>query len=93
MTVARLPGPLPARVEVRLYAGLNDHLPAADRQRPFHRTLERDTTLAELAAALGIAAGEVGLALVNGTPAGLDAELRDGDRVALYPPLVTLAGP
>jgi len=42
-------------------------------------------TPASLVARLGIPPAELKLVFVNGEHAGLDAELKDGDRVGLFP--------
>lgn len=74
-----------ARVVFRLYAELNDHLPAGRRQRPFSEEVPPGQPLGEALAALGVLPGRVDLALVNGAPSPLARPLADGDRVAAFP--------
>jgi len=75
------------RVEVALYAMLVDYLPEADRGR--ERTLEvpPGTTIAQVLARLGVPREKVKLIFLNGIHAEEDTLLKDGDRVAAFPPI------
>jgi uncharacterized protein with PIN domain len=75
----------------RFYGPLNDLLPASSRQRDLSWPWDTPEPVRELIEGLGVPHVEVGLILVNGEPAGWDHRLRDGDRVAVYPPLTHLA--
>jgi len=73
------------QVRVRLYAELNEHLPAPRRQREFVVSLETSATVRDLLASLGVSAHEVDLVLVGGSSVELSQPLQDGDRVAAFP--------
>lgn len=47
--------------------------------------LPEGTTCRDIVLGLGLKEDEVGVVLVNGRHAGLDAALRDGDTLALFP--------
>jgi len=71
--------------QVRCYAELSDNLPARQRCTESSFSLEGETTVAELIAALEISSSDVDLILLNGHSVSLDAQVHAGDRVALYP--------
>lgn len=79
-------------VEVRLFAGLRDRLPHAQRGRaPVE--LGEGASLADLLARLAIAPEHAQMVLVNGEKAPRGCAEREalrlapGDRVAIFPPL------
>ncbi len=72
-------------VTVRCYAELNDFLPARRRQEAFEAECNAGGSVKDLLEGLGIPHTQVDLLLVNGAPAGFDARLAAGDRVAAYP--------
>lgn len=74
----------------RFYDELNDFLAPARRQRTFAAQCAQAATTKHMIEALGVPHTEVELILVNGTPAGFDQLLCDGDRVAVYPPFAML---
>jgi len=74
----------------RFYAGLNDFLPPGRRQQTFTLDAAADATLKHRIEAAGVPHPEVALILVDGMPAGFDAMLRGGERVAVYPRFVSL---
>jgi uncharacterized protein with PIN domain/sulfur carrier protein ThiS len=73
------------QIHIRCYAELNDRLPPERRFRDSSLAWEREAVLTDLMAALGIPAAEVDLVLVNGESVPLEAPVRPGDRIALYP--------
>jgi uncharacterized protein len=75
----------------RFYQQLNSFLPREWRQRDHRCRCARAATAKHMIEALGVPHTEVGLVLVNGEPASLGRLLADGDRVAVYPPLLGLA--
>ncbi|MGC4113755.1 MAG: hypothetical protein QM765_03660 [Myxococcales bacterium] len=77
-------------VVFRVYAQLNDRLPPDKRQRPIEIPVPEGARLGPALHGLEVDPASVGLVLVNGEPAALDRELKDGDRVAAYPPFTTL---
>lgn len=70
---------------VRCYAELNDYLPQEQRQRDLRLPLSGAATVGHLIDRLHIPPTAVEVALVNGISAKLDRNLREGDRVSLYP--------
>jgi sulfur carrier protein ThiS len=79
---------------VKCYATLAAHTPpgglfelAPDRAPvpPAPGCIGPGLTVAGLMAALGLSPDEVKVAFVNGLHAGMDQELKDGDRVGLFP--------
>lgn len=73
------------RAVVRLYAELNDRLPAAQRQHDLEILLPAPLDIRALLTKLGLSPDAVELVLVNGASSSLDHPVRDGDRVSLYP--------
>lgn len=73
------------RVLIRCYAELNDHLPEGRRHEDFSIPLAGATDVGHLIEALHIPVKAVEVVLVNGESSDLDRDLRDGDRVSLYP--------
>jgi uncharacterized protein with PIN domain len=72
-------------LNVRCYAELNDYLPEGCRQKALEVPFSGKLTAGRLIADLGIPASAVEILLVNGMSSRLDRDLRDGDRVSLYP--------
>jgi uncharacterized protein with PIN domain len=76
-------------VSVRFYGELNDFLPAAQRQATLVCGLESSTSIKDLVETLGVPHPEIDLLVVNGQTADFGCHVRDGDRVAVYPPFRT----
>jgi uncharacterized protein len=77
-------------VSVRFYGELNDFLPAAHRQATLVCGLENSSSVKDLVEALGVPHPEIELLVVNGRTVDFACRVRDGDRVAAYPPFQTL---
>ncbi|VBB09615.1 thiamines/molybdopterin converting factor subunit 1 [Lucifera butyrica] len=75
------------RVEVRLYATLRRYAPAESAAGVFSTDLPAGRTVADLLAAIHVAAAEVHMLMVNGVNTTVEHILRDGDRVGLFPPV------
>jgi uncharacterized protein len=73
-------------VSVRFYGELNDFLPAAHRQATLVCGLETSSSIKDLVETLGVPHPEIDLLVVNGEPVDFGRRVRDGDRVAVYPP-------
>jgi uncharacterized protein len=73
------------RIRLRLYAELNDFLPAARRGRAFGLALEERTSVKHAIEAVGVPHTEVDLVLAGGEPVDFAYRVRDGDRIAAYP--------
>lgn len=74
----------------RFYAQLNDFLPPARRGREIVCQCAQAATAKHMIEALGVPHTEVGLILLNGEPAEFQRLIRDGDRLAVYPPFLSL---
>lgn len=75
------------RVEVRLYATLRKYAPQNRLGEPLSLELPAGTTLGDLLSRLGIPSEELKTAFVNNLRQEEAYILRDGDRVALFPPV------
>jgi uncharacterized protein with PIN domain len=73
----------------RFYEELNDFLAPERRGRDFGCACARAATTKHMIEALGVPHTEVELVLVNGESVGFGLQLRDGDRVAVYPKFET----
>ncbi len=69
----------------RFYARLNAFLPVHRRGQAFRCSCAESATTKHMIEALGVPHTEVALVVVNTQPAGLDRQIRDGDRIAVYP--------
>ena len=74
----------------RFYGELNDFLPVARRQATLVCALERSASVKDLVEALGVPHPEIDLLVVNGQPVDFEYQVRDGDRVAVFPSFRTL---
>jgi uncharacterized protein len=72
-------------VNFRFYAELNDFLPSDHHQVEFSLSFNPSVTVKHLIESLGVPHTEVDLILVNGDPAGFDYQVKDGDRISVYP--------
>lgn len=70
-------------IDLKLYATLAAHQPAAGR----HHTITRGATVAQVIAGLGIAPGEIKLIFIDGRRASPDSVLQGGERLGLFPPV------
>jgi uncharacterized protein len=77
-------------VLVRVYGELNDFLPVACRQATLVCAFKSNASLKDLVEALGVPHPEIDLIVVNGQPVNFAYGVRDGDRVAVFPPFRTL---
>ncbi len=71
---------------VRFYGALNDFLPKALRQATLACAFERTVSVKDLVEALGVPHPEIDLLVVKGALVDFAYLVRDGDRVAAYPP-------
>ncbi|MCI0420116.1 MAG: Mut7-C ubiquitin/RNAse domain-containing protein [Acidobacteria bacterium] len=72
-------------VHLRFYAELNDFLPRPRRQVTFTHTTNSQAPVKDLIESLGVPHTEVDLILVNGESADFSCQLKDNDRVSVYP--------
>lgn len=69
-------------VEVRLFAYFRE-----GRGKKQLMKFQEGTTISQVIEALNIDEKEVSIALVNGMDGSLDREIKDGDIIALFPPV------
>ena len=75
------------RITIKLFAGLQKYLPPGGRGSSAPLDLEPESTIADVIAKLGLPIEAAKLKLVNSTHAQLEAELHDGDVLAIFPPV------
>jgi len=73
------------RAELRFYAELNDFLPPEKRHRDFACQFWVGGSVKDLIEAEGVPHTEVDLVLVNGESVDFSRQVRDGDRISVYP--------
>lgn len=78
--------PATAPAEFRFYGQLNDFLPANARQATVRRTLDGSPSVKDAIEAIGVPHPEVSLIVANGEPVTFAFRVRNGDRVAIFPP-------
>lgn len=80
-------------VRVKLYASLRRYRPEIALGQAFLCTLPDGSTVGHLIVdALGLPSQEVAIMLVNGVYSNREQLLKDGDQVALWPPIAGGAG-
>lgn len=87
-STAQAPGPHARpvhEIEVRIYAELNDFLPAERRQRPFRHAFTGTPAVKDTIEAIGVPHAEVDVIFVDGRSVDFAHRLRGGERVAVYP--------
>jgi uncharacterized protein with PIN domain len=72
-------------IEIRFYEELNDFLPPAQRKVAFRHRLKQAASIKDTIEALGVPHTEVDLIMVNGRSVGFEYQVRDGDRISVYP--------
>jgi uncharacterized protein with PIN domain len=73
------------QAEFRFYAGLNDFIAPAKRQKPFIYSFTPNPSVKDSIEAIGAPHTEVELIIVNGQPVLFDYKLQNGDKVSVYP--------
>lgn len=81
------------RVRARVYATLRRYLPDLPLGESTPIDLPPQSTIADLLDRLGIPRGATKTCFVNGLQRELDYRLREGDDVALFPPIAGGNGP
>jgi len=74
-----------AKVTLRFYAELNDFLPAGRRRRDLTLTCSAQSPVRHLIEGCGVPHTEVELIVRGGESIGLESQVADGDRIAIYP--------
>ena len=76
--------------EFRFYGPLNDFLLPRRRQAAVRRDVNGEQTVKDAIEALGVPHPEVELVTANGRAVGFAYRVRDGDRIAVYPPFAAI---
>ncbi len=77
---------VPQRIaEFRYYEELNDFLPREKRKQSFPFTFKLNQTVKDAIESMGVPHTEVDLILANGRSVDFGYQLRNGDRIAVYP--------
>jgi hypothetical protein len=74
-----------ALATLRFYEELNDFLPQAQRKRDLPLRFDEPAPVRHLVETCGVPHTEVEIVLLNGESVDLEARVRDGDRLAVYP--------
>jgi 2-keto-3-deoxy-L-rhamnonate aldolase RhmA/uncharacterized protein with PIN domain len=70
---------------LRFYAELNDFMPVTQQHTLIDHPFELSRSIKDMIESLGVPHTEIDLILVNGNSVGFDYQVRDGDRVSVYP--------
>jgi molybdopterin converting factor small subunit len=70
-------------IQIKLFASLQCHTPPEADQFP----ISSGQTVEDLLTTLGVSLSEVKLVFVNGIKGEMNAILKDGDRVGVFPPV------
>jgi len=73
------------KVLIRFYEELNDYLPPGKRKRDIEVLLNGNETVREIIEKLGVPPAQVDLVIVNGESEALEAVVKQGDRISVYP--------
>ena len=76
------------QVTLRLHGILRDYRPAGVKSDELHLQLTDDATLLHAVEQSGVPRKALHVAFVNDEQADLDAALKDGDYIRLFPPIV-----
>ncbi|MHB1420213.1 MAG: MoaD/ThiS family protein [Bacillota bacterium] len=74
-------------IEVCLYAGLRKYAPGVALGEHITMEIPEGSTGLDLLRVIGIPAGEGQLFIINSSRVEPDVDLREGDRVGIFPPL------
>ena len=74
-----------AFASIRFYEELNDYLPRTLRKQDIAIRFDRQCPVKHLIETQGVPHTEVEIILINGISVGLQAPVKDGDRVSVYP--------
>ncbi len=75
------------KVEIHLFASLAKYLPADAKNKTCIKELPTHSVISDLINTMGVPDPSVKLIFLNGVHAHRSTELKDGDRVGLFPPV------
>jgi len=73
------------KLDIRVYAELNDFLPLFRRQQQFTLELRDSHSVKHIVESIGVPHTEVELILINGVSVGFSHIVGDGDKISVYP--------
>ena len=75
-------------IQLKLYASLGQYMPdQSDRKSPEIMEIHEGTTVGDIIERLGIPSDAVKIMFLNGIHAKEGDRLKDGDRLAIFPPV------
>ncbi|OPY68068.1 MAG: ThiS family protein [Syntrophorhabdus sp. PtaU1.Bin050] len=74
-------------IEIRLFATFREFLPPGSNMFSFTKSVERQTTVAEIIEELGLPAHIPKIVVIDGAQAAPDYLLKDGDIISIFPPI------
>ena len=75
------------KIEVNLYATLSQYIPDGNKGPTQIVDVEEGTTVSELLRQLGVPTRSAKLIFLDGIHSDLDAVLKEGDRLGIFPPV------
>ncbi len=75
------------KIEVNLYAALSQYIPDGNKGPTHIVDLEEGTTVSELLRQLGVPTQSAKLIFLDGMHSNLDKELKEGNRLGVFPPV------
>ena len=76
------------KIEMRLYASLARYMPEQKRgSRTQVMEISEGTTIGEVLQRMNVPTKAVKLIFVNGVRAQIDQDLKDGDKIGIFPPV------
>ncbi len=75
------------KVKVCLYASFSSRLPEGAEGNCFPMEIDQAQSIGSILSGLNIGLGEAKLILVNGIHSKPEASLKEGDRLAVFPPI------
>ncbi|GAF90853.1 unnamed protein product [marine sediment metagenome] len=75
------------KIEVNLFATLSQYLPGGNKGPTHIVDVEEGTTVSELLHQLGVPTQSVKLIFLDGIHSDLDAVLKEGNRLGVFPPV------
>ncbi len=75
------------KIEVNLYAALSQYIPGGNKGPTHIVDVEEGTTVSELLHQLGVPIQSAKLIFLDGMHSNLDEELKEGNRLGVFPPV------
>ncbi len=75
------------QVEIRLFATFREFLPPGSSMFSFKKSLDKDTTVAQIIEELKLPENVPKIVIINGLHSTTDSVLKDGDVLSIFPPV------